>query len=83
MLEISKNALQLLKVLAQNIDGNSRWVEGDFASIYEHPDPDIDVTIEELAKIEFIKPAEKPLGRRKTDSYEVTENGLEFLKAQS
>ena len=83
MSEISKNAVQLLKVLAENMDGNSRWAAGDFASIYDQTEPNIDVTLEELSKIDLIKTAEKPLGRRKTDSYEITENGIEFLKAQA
>ncbi|MGR8949023.1 MAG: hypothetical protein ACU84Q_13330 [Gammaproteobacteria bacterium] len=83
MPEISENAVQLLKVLAQNENGNSRWVAGDFASIYDHSDPDIEATIEELSGQALIKPADLPLGRRRTDSYEITSGGLEFLNQET
>ena len=82
-LEISDDGLQLLKIFAGNADGNSRWAEGDFAQIYGQDKPDIDQTIEELLSAELIQSAGQPIGRRKTDQYEITQQGLQLLNAQA
>ena len=79
MLEISDDALQLLKIFAQNADGNSRWADADFAKIYGQPSPDIEAAIEELLRAKYIELSEQPMGRRKTDLYAVTNEGIRFL----
>ena len=78
-LELSGDGLQLLKIFAENADGNSRWTEGDFAQIYGQAQPSFEQTIEELLKAKLIKTVAQPIGRRKTDLYEITEEGVRAL----
>lgn len=79
MLEISSDGLKLLRIFAQNTDGNSRWAEADFAQIYGQSSPNIETTIDELLAAELIQTAADPVGRRKTDLYEITEAGSAFI----
>ena len=82
-LAISSDGLQLLKIFAENANGNSRWADGDFAQIYGQDKPDIEQTIEELFSAKLIKSASQPIGRRKTDQYEITQEGRQVLSAQA
>ena len=81
MLEISTDGRQLLTILAKNLDGNSRWTEADFAQIYGQDTPNIDESINELLDANLIKVTENPLGRRKTDQYEITEAGIALINS--
>ena len=82
-IEISGDGLQLLKIFAENADGNSRWTEGDFAQIYGQAQPSVEQTIEELLSANLIRTISQPIGRRKTDLYEITEAGARVLGASA